>query len=175
MGASQIQLIPVSELAPGQIGAIRNEIIKRVLQEASRKLNLAPERFVVRDIRPMDDLDFSLASWYEGTGVTANAYETMSTGTMGDQRWVAIYGVKDNSESPTCSLIKFNIGGADRCIWQLQALNEDDGKVGICPMGIVIPENDPYTISRYVLVASQSTQLVLKGLVIEPRGRVLSP
>ena len=175
MTASLIQLIPLSELASGQTAAIRNEIVKKMVAEVMSKTNLKEEQLVVRDIRPKDDLDYTYDDWYETTGATADAYETMSTGTMGDVRWVGIYGIKDDPLTQSCSSIKFNVGGADKVIWNLQSLNEYDGMVGVSPSGIIIPQMTPYTISRYVRSASSPTHLVLKGVVIEPRGRVLSP
>jgi len=175
MAVSQTQLVPASELAPGQIGAIRNQVIKNVLGFASSKLSIPADRFVIRGIIPSTDLDFTNNDWTETSGTTTNAYETITTGEMGDQRWVAIYGLKDKSPYPHATHIKFNIGGADRAIWCLEELLESDDFVGICPSGIIIPENDPYTLSRYITMASVSTQLVFKGVVIEPRGRLISP
>jgi len=176
--AALMQLVPISELAPGQAAAIRNELVKRMIAEAVSKLNMTQDKLVVRDIRPLtgEDLDYTYEDWWETTGAADDAYETMTTGTIGDQRWVGIYGIKDDSEvGMSCTAIRFNIGGADRVIWNLQALNEDDGMVGICPSGIIIPQNAPYTISRYVRSRNAATHLVLKGFVVEPRGRVLSP
>ena len=174
--AALMQLVPISELAPGQTGAIRTQLISRMCAEACSKLNMTQDKLVVRDIRPNGDLDYTYEDWWETTGAADDVYETMSTGTMGDQRWVGIYGIKDDSEmGMSCTAIKFNVGGADRVIWTLQALNEEDGMVGICPSGIIIPQNAPYTISRYVRSRNAATHLVLKGFVVEPRGRVLSP
>ena len=175
MGASQIQLIPKSELAPGQAAAIRNEIIKSVLEKAAFELKLGVDKLVVRDIRPKSDLDYTYEDWRETTGATADAYETMTTGTMTDQRWVVVFGVKDDPDNRSCSAIKINVGGADLAIWTLQQLSEEDECIGISPGGVVIPPNAPYTISRYVRSASSTSNLVLKGAVIEPRGKVVSP
>ena len=173
--AAQTQLVPASEFAPGEIGAIRNQLIEKVVAQVAAKLNKAADQLIVRDIRPSSDLDYTYADWNEQTGSTSDAYETMTTGTMGDRRWIVLYGVKFNSEALSVTHLKFHIGGADRAIWNLESLNEDDGMVGVCPGGIVIPENIPYTISRYVRSASAPCNLVLKGVVIEPRGLVVSP
>ena len=175
MGAANILLIPKTELAAGQAGAIRNEAIKRVLTLAMTQLKLAEDKLVVRDIRPKADLDYTYEGWRETTGSTAGAYETMTTGTMGEQRYVGIYGVKINADSLSCSMLKFNTGGGDRTFWSLEHLNEEDGYVGFSPFGIIIPQNAPYTISRYVMYASAAAPIVLKGFVVEPRGRVITP
>ena len=181
MTAAYTQLIPFSELAPGQAAAIRNEVIKRMVEEATAKLHLVPEKLVVRDIRVKDDLvvyskgsDADVEDWANVTATSADAYETMATGTMGDQRWMGIYGVK-TSQDNACTAIKFNIGGGDRAIWQLQSLSAENDYVGLTPSGIVIPQNAIYTISRYVRQTLSQTFIALKGVVVEPRGKVLSP
>ena len=176
MSASLTHLIPSGELAPGQAAAIRNAAIDGVLAIVMKELKMPLTQLVVRDISPDNDLDWSTEDWFENTGSTTGDYETMTTGTMADQRWVVIFGVKDDPTSPgNCSALKFNIGGSNRAIWQLQHLNELDGLVGFSPNPVVIPPNAPYTISRYVLRASVASHLVLKGVTIEPRGKLISP
>ena len=176
MPATLTHLIPASELAQGQAGAIRNQVIEKMVAMASKEGNLAIDKLIVRDIRPAGDLDYGTEDWFENTGATTGTYETMTTGTSADGRWIGIYGIKDDSDTAgSCSMIKFNIGGADRVIWSLQSLNEDDGFVGISPAGVVIPQRTPYTISRYVIRASRAAHLVLKGVVVEARGLVVSP
>jgi len=174
-GPAYTQLIPFAELAPGQAGAIRNEVIRSLIQQAISALKLAPGKLVVRDIRPAGDLDFGTEDWGETTGATTGAYETMSTGTMASDRFVGIYGIKDNSETPSVSALRFTIGGGERVIWVLQDLNEEQGKVGFCPTAVIIPPVTTYTISRYVISATSTSVLVLKGVVVEPRGKVISP
>lgn len=172
------QLIPISELSEGQAASIRNAVIQKLVSLANAQLAISPDKLVVRDIRALSDLDYTYEDWNEATGGTANAYETMSTGTMGDQRWVGIYGVMIATlvdEGLPCTALKFNIGGADRYIWQLQSLKPLDNRVGFCPSAVIIPQNTPYTISRYVRSINSTFLCVLRGVVVEPRGLVISP
>jgi len=109
--AIQTQLIPVVELAPGTVARIRNEVIAQVVAMASAELNRPPEDFVVRDIRPQDDLDWlsttdvvtsaiTTETWI-GTSDDSKVYGqfkgaiTSASTVMADNRWIAIYGVKD--------------------------------------------------------------------------------
>ena len=179
--ATLSQLVPYSELAPGQAAQIRSDIVGRLVAEVSSKLTKTQDQIIVRDIRVESDLilfskgvDAAVEDWGCVTGTTANAYETMATDTMADVRWIGIYGVKI-TEMCACTALKFNVGGADRVIWQLQGLREDDDWSGICPAGVVLPQNTPYTISRWVRQASSSAFIVLKGVVVESRGAVVSP
>lgn len=176
MPATQTFLIPLSEITPGEAAAIRNQAIKDVVAKAVTELKRSEDQFVVRDIRPASDLDFSTEDWDEVTGSTGNAYETMTTGSMGAERFIGIYGVKDNG-TPSCTLLRFNVGGKDVAIWDLQhlTLQRGDDRVGYSPAAVIIPQNDPYTISRYVRLTTSPSHIVLKGFVVEVRGRTISP
>ena len=173
--SAEVQLVPFSELGPGQAAAIRRDMVNALLNEVSSKLNIARPGLVVRDLMPANDLDFTPEDWYEVVGATVNTYETLTTGTMGDKRWVGIYGVKLDGDARAVTALRFNIGGSNRAYWQLQGLSEMDGFVGLSPMGIVIPQNMPYTIARYVRSVSSPDHTVLKGIVVEPRGLLISP
>jgi hypothetical protein len=180
MPASQTQLVPAQEMAPGQISAIRNKAIANVLTMVSTKLNLSQDRLVVRGVRADLDLDYGVEDWAETTGATADAYETMTTGTIASQTWWCIYGVLVDFARLNCSFLKFNIGGADRALWPLQELYPEAGgdhtyAVGICPSCLIVPENTPYTISRYVRNASSPSFIMLKSFIVEPRGLLVSP
>lgn len=175
--ATEIQLVPLAELGDGQAAYIRNQCIGIVLAKVSKELKMAPEKLIVRDIQPSVDLGYGVASWNEVTGAVANTYEEMTKGTMADMRFVALYGVKDDSPEVNVSKVKVNIGGSDKTVWQLEALYSTNGdvRVGLAPTPVLIPQNKPYTISRYVLNATSAAHIVLKGFVVEPRGRTISP
>lgn len=177
MDAARVSLIPMRELSPGQAGKIRNQVITNLITMVSQKLKCDPGQLVIRDIRPQGDLDYSVEDWGEITGATADAFETMSEGTMGDNRWVAIYGVKTHIDRCNCSQIKVSVGNAERTIWSLMELTADENgdMVGFSPMAAIIPENTVYTISRYVRIANASAEIALKGFVCEKRGILVSP
>jgi len=175
--ATEIQLIPQAELSTGQAANIRNGARDAVVIQAARELRLSPNKLLVRDIDPLTDLDYSKASWHELTGATADVYETMSTGTMADWRYMGIYGVQDYSESINVSKIKINVGGSDKAIWFLENLYSINGgpRIGFSPSVVLIPQRKLYTISRYVLNANYPAHIVLRGFVVEAVGRVLTP
>lgn len=172
---AQTQLIPLSELAPGQAAAIRKAAVEDLLRRAEQESKVTRNRLVVRDILTATDLDYGAEEWSEVTGTTVNAYETMTTGTMGTDRYIGIFGVKLVEGAGSCSALRFTIGGADRAIWQLQSLNAEDGYVGFTPSVILITQNSPYTISRYVRAIGNAFFCVLKGVVVETRGKLISP
>ena len=172
------ELIPASELAPGEISSIRNNFIRKLVGVAQLELKVPVDSIVVRDIRPLDDLDYTYQTWTESTGATESAYETMSTGAgtaaKERDRWIGIFGVRVSAD-PAVSLIKFNVGGGDRAIWSLASLRPEDDMVGYSPAGVVISPSQQFTISRYVVQASTQVTIVLKGVVVEVRGRLISP
>ena len=175
--ATEIQLIPVAELSTGQAAAIRNGAIDAVIKLAAPKFHLPPTKLVVRDIRPKLDLDYTYATWMETTGTTANAYETMSSGTLADRRYIGIYGIQDSSEAYNVSKLKISVGNSVKSIWFLENLYPYNGgpRIGFARSVIIIPQNTPYLIQRYVTNTSAGAQIILKGFVVEPYGKVLSP
>jgi hypothetical protein len=202
--AKLTQLIPAPELPPGQIGAIRNSIIygdrKRglegLLDRAAREIKVSKDSLIVRNIRPQSDLDWCSNTDYS-TAVTtdiwpctvkavANDYKdiiTSASTVMADQRFVAIYGLRDSRFAiatpiaQTTSLFKFNVGHSDKAIWDITKCYSYRSKVvGISPSAIVIPQNTYFQISGYLFNNSAvASYISLIGLVVEPRGQVISP
>lgn len=203
MGAALTHLIPVSELAPGAISFIRNEVLKDLLARASKQLSLPEDKLVVRDLRWVEDLQAyssgttasTINDWLFTTAATTVTGFITVTGdkTMGDERFVALYGVKDLRRvydvkqaaattgavlSQVVSLIKIAVGGGDKVIWDLSKLQVyPESLAGFTPSAVIIPQNSAFNISIYKAngVASVIANIVLEGLVVEPRGKVISP
>lgn len=175
--AVETQLIPIQELATGQAASIRNGAIRAVVAMASRQLKISPDKLLVRPIQPKNDLDYTYASWYEVTGATSAAYETMSTGTMAADRFAGFYGVQDESSEINCTLLKFKVGNSIKAIWNLQDLySENDGvRIGFSPSVVIVPQNITYTISRYVENVYAAASIILKGFIVERIGLILTP
>ena len=205
--AIQTQLIPVAELTPGSVAAIRNEVTKRLVGIASAELNVSPDKLVVRDIRPYSDigwcsttdvvtaaltedywsatLDVSKASAGSYVGCVTSALTTMA-----DNRWVAIYGVKDyrmclaTPIEQAIGSIRFSVGGNERAIWDLQNMEcYRDALAAVSPSAIIIPQNTTFQIYLYGCLGDTGAAgtadlveyIVLEGIVVEPVGKVLSP
>ena len=217
-GIANTQLIPVQELTPGQIGAIRNEAIGFVVGRAMKELGLAQDRLVVRDIRPVADLamysnDTSAATlerWVYGASAAASGFVAVSptTGTMGDNKFVCVFGVRDlggnigkdtggaSATSPATdisnpahiSFVKFNIGGADKVIWDVSGVRAYAGSwAAFSPSPVLIPQNTGFVLYYYLychyacvasmgaLLADSEQFLQLLGVTVEPRGLTISP
>jgi hypothetical protein len=211
---AQTQLIPIDEMTPGSIGAIRNAVITGLVAQASRELSLPPDRLVVRDVRPFGDLQMYLAgttnstieSWfYDATATTPSAYTTVTgTKTMGDQRYVAIFGVRDlrggaglhattmGTSASTLVIggaqgdwvypqlvnqIKINVGGSDKVIWDIQSMYAYPRLTAFTPSAVVIPQNASFNIYYYfkTTVAGIRAMIQLVGVCVEPRGKLVSP
>lgn len=206
-GAAQVetQLIPVAELAPGAVTAIRESIIRQLISLAATELKKSPEDLVVRDIRPFTDIAWATHAnigtavlttdlWHFISDDSANFgkfTEMIAAGSdvMADDRYVAIYGVKDlrmAQEAPVAqalSQLKLHVGGNDRVIWDLQNMQAYPSHLAaVCPSAIIIPPRTSYQIYGYGCL-SDGTQvntdidnwLMLEGVVVESRGLVISP
>jgi len=202
--ARQIYLTPVSELAPGAIAAIRNEIIDILTARASRELNKLPEQLLARDLRPFDDLGWAThadigtsaltqnewiftsddsANYGAFTKMIADAYDELAK-----DRYVSIYGVKDMRMSlatpiaQALSMLKIYVGGNDKVIWDLQNMQAyPNALAAICPPpGVIIPPSTAFQIYGYGGLSNDggstdiASYIVLEGIVVEPKAKVLS-
>jgi len=207
-------IIPLRELAPGQVSAIRNQVITQVVAQASKELAMPPSELVVRDVRPLLDLQMrsqgvtTSTSERWGTSVTNSVAPSFVTvtgaATMADQRFVALYGVRDRglnkggSDGATAatamwtwqmnfSFVLIQVGGADKVVWDISSLRAYR-RENACfsSTAVVIPQNAGYNIQYYrpgslgagvpVNQDIDSTLwLQLMGITVEPRGKVISP
>jgi hypothetical protein len=186
MPLSRTQLIPIQEMSPGGVGAIRNAVIDAIVAQASQELSMPADRLVVRDIRPFNDLqmysagttDATVNSWtYDASTTTAAAFTSVTGAkTMGDQRYVAIYGVRDLRSAAgvhttgmvsavsaavfgvpgafrknipaVVAMIKINVGGADKVFWDISSIYAyEETLVGFSPSAVIIPQNASFNIS----------------------------
>lgn len=203
-GARETQLIPVKELSPGAIGAIRRQAIDKVVTIAAGELGKPPQDMVVRDIRPYSDLAWCSTTNAVTAALTTDTWiatsddslvygsfigcVTAASTTMADNRWVGIYGLKDMRVclatviEPAISFVKLNVGGNDRVIWDVFSMYAyPDAMAAVCPSVVVIPQNTDYQIYLYGGLSDDGAStdvaqyIVLEGFVVEPKGKVLSP
>ena len=202
MAVALTQLIPTQELPPGGISFIRKRITDAMVALAARELKKNPDELVARDIRWVGDLAAygsgttaaTIEDWlFTTAATTVTGYVTVATGTMTDQRYVALFGIRDLRRtydvkqaaataaavlSQVVSLIRLNVGGADKVIWDLsKCQGYPETVAGVCEQAVLIPPNTIYTISFYKSngVASVIANVVLEGVVVEPRGLLISP
>jgi len=208
-------LVPIQEMAPGAVTAIRSGVISALVAMAARELNMPASQLVVRDVRPLADLqlystittDSTSERWgYAATGTTIGYTAINSnTKTMSDQRFVALFGVRDvhgfavsgsatlppltglAMAQPTVSLIKVNVGGGDKALWDVSCMYAyQEARAAFTQGAVVIPQNATYVISYYrrgnlqvgvpsAPVTDEISWLQLIGVVVEPRGKVISP
>jgi len=200
------QLLPIQELTPGQIGNIRNGAINAVVAMAAKELGLPEDRLVVRDIRPMTDLELyasdavtgSAENWIFVCATAGTGYKALcASRTMADQRYIAIFGIRDmrtnigttadnvtaagiiraNDEPKVVSLLRFTIGGAYKVIWDTNVMTAyRENLVAFSPSVVIIPQNVSYQIEAFKDAAKEgSVMLQLIGVVVEPRGLTISP
>jgi hypothetical protein len=201
--ATVTTLSPIRELAPGQVSAIRNSVIDSVVAKASRELSLPEDKLVVREIRPYTDLglygvntvldtasaadrwgSYTRSASMVNSPASGGSYVSACTAskTIADDTYVVVYGVRDmrgglaTVSANAVTLIKFNIGNADRAIWDLtKAQLYYDSAVAISSAAVVMPPLAPIVISLYLHASNVEIYLQLMGFVVEPVGKVITP
>lgn len=204
--AKLTQLVAMQELSAGQVSAQRNRVIRDLLARASRELKMDEKKLVVRDIRPLTDLnwatDAAATTGLANAAITTNKWlftthigntdwlSAIVAGSrvMADQRYVAIYGLRDSRMAYAtvlvpiqCTLWRFQVGHSYKAIWDAsKCYAYRDHVAGFSPAEIVIPQNSQYNIFGYLNqaeagVGNALSYVSLEGVVVEPSGKVVSP
>ena len=189
-------LIPIEELPPGSLGAIRRQVTENLVNIVATQLKMNPRDLVARDIRPQSDLDWGSGTSFATGAVTTDIWNITTHGSnvgfqdiivsgsdvMGDQRWCAIYGVRDmrtcfaTQVTQAITLLKITVGNSVKAIWDTTKLAAyKQNPVGICPSPIIIPQNTHFQFAGYILAVSTVCWASLEGVIVEPRGKVISP
>lgn len=189
-------LIPIAELTPGGVSSIRNKLRDFLVDETAARLSMAKQNLVVRDIRGVEDMAICKTTgavateddWkYTGSGAATWDPWTVAASTMGDQRFVMLYGLRDLTMrniawdaatlAQALSLVKIEVGNAVKAIWDSSVLGAyalSGPAVAVTSNGVLIPQNAAYQLRAFTNAAiAQYLQLV--GLVCEPRGKLISP
>jgi len=166
-------LVPLHLIPPETIKDLRDGYIKLAVEEAIRGTK-GKRSLDIRDLFP-SDIGLTNEVWYERTGSSDNTWENsaIATKTISDGRWICIWGVTDNSEVPSVSALRFNVGGSKVAMWHLDKLNGLWHKAAIAMSPIIVSEGITLTIEHYVKVASSQTELVYDGCVVEVSGKKL--
>ena len=200
--AKLTQLVAMQELSAGQVSAQRNRVIKDLLARASRELKMDEKKLVVRDIRPFTDLawgtDINVTDGLANAALTADRWDfttdaalsgwlsaiVAASRTMADQRYVAIYGLRDSRMAYAtilaiqCTLWRFQVGHSYKAIWDSsKCYAYSDHVAGFSPVEIVIPQNTQFNIFGYLpaAVGNVLSYVSFEGVVVEPSGKVVSP
>jgi len=204
MPAPLTNLIPLQELPPGAVNSIRRGAVNFALKEAATRLGMSIDELVVRDVRPVEDLQMystgttlaTIEDWVFTTAATTTTGFVTVTGdkNMGNNRFVVLFGVRDNrlaiatvaTAAPAAlvvgpssvSLVKVSVGGADKVVWDtkcMQGYGQD--QAAFTQYFVLIPQNTTFNISYYKsqATASMLIWLALIGITVEPRGKIISP
>lgn len=190
-------LIPIEELPPGSLGAIRRQVTENLINTVATQLKVSPDTLIARDIRPYTDLAWGTNSDFTGSAISTdiwNVAQVSSAGafydivtdastTMADRRWVAIYGIRDMR---TCfatrviqaiTLFKITVGNSVKAIWDTTKLAAYKlNPVGVSASAVIIPQNSQFQFSGYCTGSATTVCWVsLEGVIVEPRGKVISP
>lgn len=207
-GLALTNLVPIQELTLGQVGAIRNEAINFVVARAMKELGKTRDGLVVRDVRPVADLvSYSTGTtastvehWKYAPAANAAGWVALTplTGTMGDNKFVCFFGIRDlaghvglasagpcatdcggySPGAPAITSVKFNVGGADKVIWDCTGCRAYNDKVAFTSSPVLIPQNSGYVIYYYLAAHADTVVMTffqLVGVTVEPRGLTISP
>lgn len=166
-------LIPIHLIPDSVINDWREDFLKKVIETAKTGMK-GNVKMTVRDIIP-SDLGLTNEVWYETTGASANTWENsaIATKAIADKTWVCIWGLTDNSETPSVSALRFDVGGAKQALWHLDKLNRLQHRVAIASKPIIIEPSLELTIEHFVKIANSGVDICFDGVVVEREGLTL--
>ena len=171
-GFARSILLPVRLLEPSTVRALIETYLGRLRREF--EINVPGVEYDLRDLLPTD-LGLPADIWSEVTGSSAWEDTGVASKTMADLRWAVIWGVIDLSPYPCVSHVRFTVGGSTVAVWSLERMRVWGASAGIAMDPVIIPQNTPFTIERYVTVPKATAVLVFDGAVCEKRGKTIKP
>lgn len=166
-------LVALHLLTPERIQDLRDAFTMTAI-DAAVKATEGKKRLDVRDLMP-SDIGLTNEVWYERTGTSDNTWENsaIASKAIGRDRWVCIWGITDNSEVPSVSALRFDVGGSKVALWHLDKLNRLEHRAAIAMSPVIVSETINLTIEHYVKVASSQVEICYDGCVVEVSGKKL--
>jgi len=165
------------EFTAASVEARREEIKQKALQIAVESKVVASEAdAVVRDLLPTD-IGASEPHW-EQTLNTAGGYNQVYNADLDDKRIVVIYGAIV-PEGTNASALKFNLGTSKVIdIWDLDKAKHTEDHMIIADEPIIYHKSATVNIEAYLpsgVTTPATDNIVLLGIVVEPKGKTISP
>jgi len=167
-------LIPAGELTIDDIISLRTNVISKLFDVATRLTGLGRDELVVRSILPATDLGLSNETW-EASISTANNWNPWISNQLEDQRFIVIYGLANLSADPITTAIRFSTGANKTKtidVIQYEDLYTNKERVDGYFNRYIIYKHKQYLNADLYARATGTERLVLKGLTVEPAGRI---
>jgi len=166
---------PKGQLTPQDIAGIEASVKERLLSEASGKLNLSRDQLVVRDILPKTDLGLTNEEWVTPS-LTADAYTKYFDIKLPDNRFICFFGAGNNAADPIVTLVVLKMGpagGTTKGTMEIEEMYAEDVPICLTDEAILYRGGDHIYVDVWAK-ASGTEPLVLKGMVCEPYGQIIS-
>lgn len=152
---------------------IKSEALQRAVEE---KVVASAEDAVVRELLPTD-LGASEDAWSQSLS-TAGAYNQIYNVDLDDKKVIAIYGVIVPSDATTTA-IRYNLGNSKVIdVWQIEKAKYMQDPVLLADNPIFYKKSATVKIEAFVPTGTTvpaTDNLIFLGVVVEPRGKTISP
>lgn len=157
--------VPIApSVAPVREVGVRGQLISMAMQQTG----LSEESLTIRSLLPSD---IGLTTWSMNLSV-ANAWNTAVNTTVASDRFVAITGV--SYAGSAAESVRVTGGGSRLAEFSIERVPGITTTHHIDINPVIIQQNQNITIDVYASTISATDNVILEGITVEPRGRLLA-
>ena len=155
-------------LGKEEVKSLEQDVKEYLLKVAVERTGVPREKWVVRDLLPTD-LGLTSDEWSFDYS-TADAYNQIIDTTLGDRKFVVIFGIAIQDPNPKGTVIKFQKAAQVKDIIGIQDLFIAEEPIAYLEEPILYEENDDVDIYVYATEAKTGEKLILIGYIAELKG-----
>lgn len=159
--ASGLGMAPV---VPTRETGVRGELISIAMQQTG----LPEEGLTIRSLLASD---IGLTTWSMNLSI-ANAWNTAVNTTVASDRFIAITGVSYAGTS--AESVRITAGGSRLAEFSIERIPGITTTHHIDIRPVIVEQNQNITIDVYASAISTTDNVILEGITVEPRGRLLA-
>ena len=165
-----------TDYTPSEIDSRAEALKQKLINLAlARKIATSPDELAVRDILPVEDLNYSKEYWSSAT-LASGSFQPAVSVRVADNKVIGFFGVANPYTDTNTTELRFRIGpGGSRTIniYELEPILKEENKIAAFDEDIIYKNGEYATIDLYLTATGNST-IALLGFVVEPKGETVN-
>jgi len=166
-------IIPKEELTVAEVVEIEKTLTETLLEITAKQTGIAKEALTVREVMPKTDLGLTNEEWKISFTAAYKKEEKVRV-TLPKNKFIGFYGYTNQSADPKTLCVYFATPAKTVDIWQVEKVYTYPNVTGVTREPILFAGGKTMVIRMYGK-ATADDYPVLKGMVCEPIGELVSP